>query len=73
MRLYFILLGLDLLIRFVAWRNTSFRRRLKEKSFVAQIKVSDNTKGRFYIFGKGKLKSEAGIHQTPDVCLAFKT
>ena len=73
MRLYFILLGLDLLIRFVAWRNTSFRRRLKEKSFVAQIKVSDNTKGRLYIFGKEKLKSEAGIHPTPDVCLAFKT
>ena len=73
MRLYFILLGLDLLIRFVAWRNTSFQRRLKEKSFVAQIEVSDNTKGRFYIFGKGKLKSEAGIHPTPDVCLAFKT
>ena len=66
MRLYFILLGLDLLIRVVAWRNKSFRRRLKEKSFVAQIKVSDNTKGRFYIFGSERLKSKAGIHPTPD-------
>ncbi len=73
MKLYFILLGLDWLIRFASWNNKKFKDRLKEKSFVAQIKIADDTKGRIYTFRDGKFFSSAGIHPSPDVVMSFKT
>jgi trimethylamine-N-oxide reductase (cytochrome c) len=72
LRFSLILFGLDLLFKFCAWRYPVFRERLKEKSFVAQIKTADNSVGRWFEFGGGTVRSGAGIHRSPDICLAFK-
>ena len=72
MKFSLILLGLSWLLKLTAWRHASFRARLKEKDLVAQIKIADDSRGRYFIFKGGKLSSMAGVHSNPDVCLAFK-
>ncbi|SVA67781.1 uncharacterized protein METZ01_LOCUS120635, partial [marine metagenome] len=62
MKFSLILLGLSWLLRYTAWRNPVFRARLKEKTFVAQIKIADNSFGRFFSFQDGKVSSQAVIH-----------
>ena len=47
-KFYLILLGLDWLIRFTAWRYPAFKARLGEQNFTAQIKIGDDTAGRYY-------------------------
>ena len=73
MKFYLILLGLDWLIRFTAWRHPAFKARLGEQNFTAQIKIGDDTAGRYYSFQDGVFSSHAGIHPEPDVCLSFKS
>jgi molybdopterin guanine dinucleotide-containing S/N-oxide reductase-like protein len=51
--------------------NPSFKARLKEKNFIAQMKVLDNSVGRYFIFHQGKITSRRGIHSKPDICLGF--
>ena len=58
---------------YMAWRNPVFRARLKEKNFVAQIKIADNSFGRFFSFQDGKVSSQAVIHHSPEICMSFKT
>lgn len=67
------LFGIKLLLRQKAMMYTSFKNRLKEKSFTAQIKIKDNSIGRYFIFSDGKFSSKRGIHASPDVCLTFRT
>ena len=69
-KFYLILLGLDWLIRFTAWRHPAFKARLGEQNFTAQIKIGDDTAGRYYSFQDGVFSSHAGIHPEPDVCLS---
>ena len=66
-------IGLDWLIRLTAWRHPAFRARLGEQNFTAQIKIGDDTAGRYYSFQNGVFSSHAGIHPEPDVCLSFKS
>ena len=72
-KFYLILLGPDWLIRFTAWRHPAFKARLGEQNFTAQIKIGDDTAGRYYSFQDGVFSSHAGIHPEPDVCLSFKS
>jgi molybdopterin guanine dinucleotide-containing S/N-oxide reductase-like protein len=51
--------------------HPSFKARLKEENFTAQIKVMDNSIGRYFIFHQGKITSKSGIHHKPDICLGF--
>ncbi len=51
--------------------HPSFKARLKEKNLTAQIKVVDNSIGRYFIFRQGKVISRGGIHPKPDVCMGF--
>ena len=73
MKLSIILFVLPWLLRIQAWRYKEFSKRLKEKNIVVQMKVADDSKGRFYIFNDGKIVSKTGIHSSPDVCISFKT
>jgi molybdopterin guanine dinucleotide-containing S/N-oxide reductase-like protein len=66
-----ILFGLEILIRFTALRHKSFKNRLKEKDFIAQIKVKDDSQGRYFIFKRGRIRSKKGIHPNPDICMTF--
>ena len=66
-----ILWGLNILIRFCAWRFPAFAARLKEKSFTAQMKTKDNSEGRWFRFGD-RFASGAGIAPDAEVVLTFK-
>jgi molybdopterin guanine dinucleotide-containing S/N-oxide reductase-like protein len=73
MKLSLILFALPWLLRIQAWRHKEFSKRLKEKNIIVQMKVADDSKGRFYIFNDGKIVSKTGIHSSPDVCISFKS
>ncbi|MGE4648082.1 MAG: molybdopterin-dependent oxidoreductase, partial [Arenicellales bacterium] len=44
-----------------------------EKDVLAQIKTQDELSGRWYRFKNGRLKSQAGVHPSAQVCLTFRT
>ncbi|MFQ6121450.1 MAG: molybdopterin-dependent oxidoreductase [Dehalococcoidales bacterium] len=71
MTLSIVLLGLKLSLRRAAIMHPSFKNRLKEKNLTAQIKVKDNSVGRYFTFSDGKIISRRGIHSSPDVCMTF--
>ena len=73
MKFSLILLGLSWLLRYTAWRNPVFRARLKEKNFVAQIKIADDSLGRYFSFQDGKVSSQPVIHHSPEICMSFKS
>jgi len=60
------------LMKRTARRSPSFKARLGEKSFVAQMKVLDNSVGRYFIFHAGRVTSKHGIHSSPDICMGFR-
>jgi len=68
-----ILFGLEKMIRFTAMRHPSFKNRLKEKDFTAQIKIRDNSQGRSFTFKDGRVASKSGIHSGPDICMTFRS
>src|ERR1051325_7940166 len=68
-----ILWGLAQSLKLAARRHPAFRDRLKEKNLVAQIKARDEETGRWYALRDGKVTSSAGLHDKPDITLAFKT
>ena len=71
MRLSLILFGLHLLLNRTARKYPLFRERLKEEDLTAQIKVKDDSEGRYYTFRDGQVTSKRGIHRSPDVCMSF--
>ncbi|MFC1862853.1 molybdopterin-dependent oxidoreductase [Thermodesulfobacteriota bacterium] len=73
MKLSFILLVLYQLLKRTARKYSSFKSRLKEKDLTAQIKVTDNTVGRYFTFLNGKIISRSGIHPNPDVVMSFSS
>ncbi|MBT5416320.1 MAG: molybdopterin-dependent oxidoreductase [Rhodospirillaceae bacterium] len=73
MKFSIVLFGLAQMLRHTARRHAAFRERLKQKNFIAQIKVMDDSDGRYFIFRGGKIRSRRGIHSKPDMTLAFKT
>ena len=73
MKFSLILFGLSWLLRYTAWRNPAFKARLKEKNFVAQIKIADGSFGRYFSFQDGKVSSQAFIHHSPEICMSFKS
>ena len=73
MKLYFILFALPWLLRIQAWRYADFAKRLKEKNIIVQMKIADDSKGRFFSFNNGRIISTNGIHPNPDMCISFKS
>lgn len=68
-----ILYGLEKIIRLMTKRYPSFANRLKEKNLIAQLKLRDNSLGRYYIFEDGNVTSKKGIHPNPNVTMSFDT
>ncbi len=66
-----LLFAAALLLRRTARKYPLFKSRLKEKNFTAQIKIMDNSAGRYFTFSDGQIISRSGIHSSPDVCMAF--
>lgn len=68
-----ILLGVSAAINVTAFQYPQFREHLRRKSFVAQVKAKGTSIGRHFIFDKGRVRSKAGLHNNPDICITFKT
>nr|MBC8507160.1 molybdopterin-dependent oxidoreductase [Chloroflexota bacterium] len=69
--LEFLLFGLSKLFGIQAFRDSSFRDRLKEKNCIAQIKLMDDSVGRYFIFQDGIVKSQRGVHHEADISMIF--
>ena len=72
MKFSIILFGLYCVLKVTSFYYPSFRKRCKQRNLIAQIKIADDSRGRFFIFSDKKIKSKAGIHDNPDICMAFK-
>jgi molybdopterin guanine dinucleotide-containing S/N-oxide reductase-like protein len=68
-----LLLGLEKLIKHTSKKYPAYAARLKEKNFTAQVKVADNSVGRYFTFKDGTVRSKNGIHSAPDICLTFQS
>ncbi|UWG99120.1 molybdopterin-dependent oxidoreductase [Dehalobacter sp. DCM] len=66
-----LLFGLEKLLNLTAKKYPAFANRLKEKNMTVQIKLRDNSQGRYYVFRGGQVTSKSGIHPSPDVSMAF--
>ena len=67
-----ILYGLEKVINRTARKYPAFKKRLAEKNLTAQIKIIDDSVGRYFTFDNGKVFSRRGLHDNPDVCMMFK-
>ncbi len=64
--------GLVQLMRMQARRHPEFREWLGRENLVAQVKIRDDSQGRYYVFNKGKVTSSRGQHPKPDVVMSFQ-
>ncbi|CAA7624987.1 molybdopterin-dependent oxidoreductase [Magnetospirillum sp. SS-4] len=71
MKFSMLLFGMAQALRLQALRYPDFANRLKEKNFTAQMKVADNSAGRWFTFKDGKVGSGRGIHAGPDMTISF--
>ena len=60
-----ILFGLLKLLKRTAKSHTAFKEHLKKHDITVQIKLRDNSTGRYYTFKGGKISSKSGIHMGP--------
>ena len=56
-KLSLILFGLSVMLKVQRWRHASFRKRLKERNFTAQIMARDEECGRWFEFKDGNIRS----------------
>jgi len=71
-RLETTLFGAVQALRLTALRFPEFKKRLREHDAVVQLKLADNSVGRYIEFRDGKISSRSGIHPAPDVSIFFK-
>lgn len=60
-------------LRLAALLYPAFRKRLKEKNMVVQLKLQDNSIARYIEFSNGRIRSKAVLHKNPDVVIWFKS
>jgi trimethylamine-N-oxide reductase (cytochrome c) len=65
------LLGLERSLNDTAAKHPHFAKRLHERNMIAQIKLRDDSMGRYYIFKNGQVHSESGIHPDADAMVWF--
>ncbi len=68
-----ILFGMAMAIRFTAVRYPSYKKRLRSKEFIAQIKTLDDSSGRYFVFTPKRFYSRKGIHTNSDVQMIFNS
>jgi molybdopterin guanine dinucleotide-containing S/N-oxide reductase-like protein len=64
--------GMAQLMRVQARRYPEVREWLGRENLVAQVKIRDDSQGRYYVFHNGKVISRHGIHPKPDVLMSFQ-
>jgi len=63
MKFKLLLFLLSVKLKSASKKNPAFIRYIKDKTLKAQIKTADNSQGRLYIFNKGKVTSDPGVHE----------
>jgi molybdopterin guanine dinucleotide-containing S/N-oxide reductase-like protein len=66
-----ILLAMKMKLTRTAAKFPFFKARLKEKNLTAQLKLKDNSRGRYFTIKDGEIVSGTGIHSSPDVTVIF--
>jgi len=72
MKLSFLLFAIVQVLRLTALQFPAFRKRLRERNLVAQLRLADGSIARYIEFRNGKIHSKAQLHPAPDVVLFFK-
>ncbi len=67
-----VLFGLGIIFQVEAQAFPSMAARLKEHDLIAQIKLRDNSLGRYYIINNGKVRTKSGIHKKPDITMSYE-
>lgn len=65
------LIGLEKMLKIQARRYGEVRELMKQKNCCIQIRLKDNSQGRYFIFDNGSVRSKNGIHPRPDATLIF--
>lgn len=71
-KLKVILLVISEVLRRAVKKHGAVRKHVGGRRAVVQIKVRDDSIGRYYEISPTGVKSTAGIHRTPDVTMLFK-
>lgn len=71
-RFSILLFGLSQLLRIASFVNGPFKRRIRNTSVRLLIKTRDNSRGRLFIFTRGRIASHSGALHDSDVALVFK-
>ncbi|MFC1958094.1 molybdopterin-dependent oxidoreductase [Chloroflexota bacterium] len=66
-----LLYAVRVMLWWTAVRYPFFRDRLKEKNLTVQVKLADNSQGRYFTFKDGRLSSREGIHPSAEVSMVF--
>ncbi|UCV17882.1 molybdopterin-dependent oxidoreductase [Ferribacterium limneticum] len=66
-----ILFGLTHIIRKSLKNFPAVRNHVKGRRCIAQIKLKDDSIGRYYVIESGRITSHPGIHSAPDVTMRF--
>lgn len=58
---------------FASLKDRGFKRRIKDKKFIFQVKMKNSNKGRYYKLEKGKITSKGKIsHESPGLLIEWK-
>lgn len=68
-----MLYGLEKVLKRSQKKYPDYADRLKERNLVAQIKLMDDSVGRWFEFKNGRITSTRGIHADPDAAMVFRT
>jgi hypothetical protein len=71
-RLRIVLLVIAQVLRHALKKHELVRRHAGNRRCTVQIKLKDDSIGRYYEFDAGKVRSTAGIHPGPDLNMIFK-
>ncbi|MEM1112740.1 MAG: molybdopterin-dependent oxidoreductase [Pseudomonadota bacterium] len=67
-----ILFGLTPMLNRAAKKSPAFKEEASRYNCVLQIRVKNNSVGRYFRFQDGKITSKSGVSDAPDIQLVFK-
>ena len=70
---WFILFTLGIVMNLKRRIFPHLAESLKKHDAVIQLKLRDNSLGRYYLIKDGKVKSRQGIHNKPDVIMSYES
>jgi len=71
MKLKTILFGLAFVLKRTASKYPAFLQQMRLHNCVVQIRLKDNSLGRYFTFNNGQVTSKDGIHAQPDITMVF--